>query len=45
VRFLVYYKTDLLVVGLHHHSSRLSSLWSKVYEMAQDAPCSVLGVH
>jgi nucleotide-binding universal stress UspA family protein len=45
VRFLVEYKADLLVVGLQHHSSRVSSLWSTVYELANGAPCSVLGVH
>ena len=45
VRFLVEYKVDLLVIGLHNHSSRISCLWSAVYELAHGAPCSVLGVH
>jgi nucleotide-binding universal stress UspA family protein len=45
VRFLLDNKTDLLVIGLHRHSSRISRLWSTVYEIALDAPCSVLGVH
>jgi nucleotide-binding universal stress UspA family protein len=45
VRFLVEYKADLLVVGLQHHSSRISSLWSTVYELAHGTPCSVLGAH
>lgn len=45
VRFLAHYKTDLLVIGLHHHQSHISRLWSTVYALAQDAPCSVLGVH
>ena len=45
VNFLLDNKTDLLVIGLHHHASRLSRLWSTVYEVALDAPCSVLGVH
>ena len=45
VRFLVEYKADLLVIGLQHHSSRISSLWSTIYELALGAPCSVLGVH
>jgi nucleotide-binding universal stress UspA family protein len=45
VRFLVEYKADLLVIGLQHHSSRISCLWSTVYELAHGAPCSVLGVH
>jgi nucleotide-binding universal stress UspA family protein len=45
VRFLVEYKTDLLVIGLHHHLFRISCLWSEAYELAHEAPCSVLGVH
>jgi nucleotide-binding universal stress UspA family protein len=45
VRFLVEYRADLLVIGLHYHSSRISRLWSTVYELAHGAPCSVLGVH
>jgi nucleotide-binding universal stress UspA family protein len=45
VHFLAHHKTDLLVVGLHHHQSHISRLWSTVYALAQDAPCSVLGVH
>ena len=44
VRFLADYKADLLVIGLHHQS-HISHLWSTVYALAQDAPCSVLGVH
>jgi nucleotide-binding universal stress UspA family protein len=45
VHFLAHHQTDLLVVGLHHHQSRVSRLWSTVYALALDAPCSVLGVH
>jgi nucleotide-binding universal stress UspA family protein len=45
VRFLLDNKTDLLVIGLRRHASHISRLWSKVYEVALDAPCSVLGVH
>jgi nucleotide-binding universal stress UspA family protein len=45
VRFISQYHTDLLVLGLHHHQSHISRLWSTVYEVAQEAPCSVLGVH
>jgi len=45
VRFLLDNKTDLLVIGLHRHASRMSRQWSMVYEVALDAPCSVLGVH
>jgi nucleotide-binding universal stress UspA family protein len=36
---------DLLVIGLHQHDFYLSRLWNSVYELAQDATCSVLGVH
>jgi nucleotide-binding universal stress UspA family protein len=43
--FLIREKPDLLVIGLHRHTSHISRLWSTVYEVAQDAPCSVLGVH
>ena len=45
VQFLHQYKADLLVIGLHRRESHISRLWSTVYEVAQDAPCSVLGVH
>jgi nucleotide-binding universal stress UspA family protein len=36
---------DLLVIGLHQHDFYLSRLGSSVYDLAQDTPCSVLGVH
>jgi nucleotide-binding universal stress UspA family protein len=36
---------DLLIVGLHRRSLRISSLWSTVYTLAQDLSCSVMGVH
>jgi nucleotide-binding universal stress UspA family protein len=45
VGFLAQDKTDLLVIGLHHRQSQISRLWSTVYGLAQNAPCSVLGVH
>ena len=38
-------RADLLVIGIHRHTSHISRLWSKVFEIAQNAPCSVLGVH
>ena len=38
-------RADLLVIGLHQHDFYLSRLWSSVYDLAQDATCSVLGVH
>ena len=45
VSFLHTHKADLLVIGLHHRDLYLARLWSTVYELAQEAPCSVLGVH
>ena len=45
LKFLKDAKADLLVIGLHQHDFYLSRLWSSVYDLAQDAPCSVLGVH
>jgi nucleotide-binding universal stress UspA family protein len=43
--FLKGVNADLLVMGLHQHDFYLSRLWSSVYDLAQEAPCSVLGVH
>jgi len=45
VDFLRVHKVDLLVIGLHQRDLHIARLWSTVYELAQDAPCSVLGVH
>jgi nucleotide-binding universal stress UspA family protein len=45
IDFLRQQKADLLVIGLHQRELHISRLWSTVYELAQDAPCSVLGVH
>ena len=45
LHFLKDERADLLVLGLHQHDFYLSRLWSSVYDLAQDAPCSVLGVH
>ena len=45
VHFLRQQKADLLVVGLHQRDLYIARLWSTVFELAQDAPCSVLGVH
>ena len=45
LHFLKEQNADLLVVGLHQHDFYLSRLWSSVYDLAQDAACSVLGVH
>jgi nucleotide-binding universal stress UspA family protein len=45
VDFLRGQQADLLIIGLHQRDFYISRLWSTVYELAQDAPCSVLGVH
>ena len=45
LHFLKDEQADLLVIGLHQHDFYLSRLWSSVYDLAQEAPCSVLGVH
>ena len=45
LHFLKEQRADLLVVGLHQHDFYLSRLWNSVYDLAQDATCSVLGVH
>jgi nucleotide-binding universal stress UspA family protein len=45
LQFLREQKADLLVVGLHQHDFYLSRLWSSIYDLAQEATCSVLGVH
>ena len=45
LHFLKDERADLLVIGLHQHDFYLSRLWSSVYDLAQEAPCSVFGVH
>src|SRR5882757_9156979 len=45
LRFLKEEKADLLIIGLHQHDFYLARLWNSVYDLAQDATCSVLGVH
>ena len=45
VSYVCEHKVDLLVIGLHRRSDRVSRLWSTVYTIAQNVPCSVLGVH
>ena len=45
LHFLRQQKADLLVIGLHQRDFYIERLWSTVYELAQEAPCSVLGVH
>ena len=45
LHFLKVERADLLAIGLHQHDFYLSLLWSSVYDLAHEAPCSVLGVH
>jgi nucleotide-binding universal stress UspA family protein len=45
IDFLRRQRADLLVIGIHPHDLHISRLWSTVYGLAQNAPCSVLGVH
>ena len=45
VSFVCEHKIDILVIGLHRRSDRVSRLWSTVYTIAQNVPCSVFGVH
>jgi nucleotide-binding universal stress UspA family protein len=45
VDFLRQEKMDLLVIGLHRNTPRVARLWSTVFELEQEAPCSVLGIH
>jgi nucleotide-binding universal stress UspA family protein len=45
LHFLKEQNADLLVVGLHQHDFYVSRLWSSVYDLAQDATCSVPGAH
>jgi nucleotide-binding universal stress UspA family protein len=45
LHFLREERADLLVIGLHQHDFYISRLWSSVYDLAQEATCSVLGVH
>ncbi len=45
VSFACQHKIDLLVIGIHRRSDRVSRMWSTVYTIAQNVPCSVLGVH
>ena len=45
VQFVCDQKIDLLVIGLHKRQNRLTRLWSTVYAIAQNVPCSLLGVH
>jgi nucleotide-binding universal stress UspA family protein len=45
VSFACKHKIDLLVIGIHRRSDRISRMWSTVYTVAQNIQCSVLGVH
>jgi len=43
--FIAAEKVDLLVAGIHRRTSRMSRIWSTLAAIAQNVPCSVLGVH
>jgi nucleotide-binding universal stress UspA family protein len=43
--FVRNHNVDLLVIGLHKRSLRMSSLWSTVYTLAQELTCNMLGIH
>jgi nucleotide-binding universal stress UspA family protein len=43
--FVKNHNVDLLVIGLHKRSLRMSSLWSTVYTLAQELSCNMLGIH
>lgn len=45
VEFTLVHEIDLLVVGLHKRTTRVSSLWSVASMLAQQVRCSILGVH
>jgi nucleotide-binding universal stress UspA family protein len=45
VNFVREHNIDLLVIGLHRRHDRISRIWSTVYTIAQNVPCSVFGVH
>jgi nucleotide-binding universal stress UspA family protein len=45
LRFLKERNADSFVVALHQHDFYLSRLWNSIYDLAEDATCSVLGVH
>jgi hypothetical protein len=45
VEFLRQERMDLPVIGLHKHTPRVARLWNTVFELEQEAPCRVLGVH
>ncbi len=37
-------RADLFVVGLHRGGPALGRIWNKVIELADQAPCAILGV-
>lgn len=45
ISFVCGEKIDLLVIGIHRRPERVSRMWSTVFTVAQNVPCSVLGVH
>jgi nucleotide-binding universal stress UspA family protein len=45
VNFVCEHNIDLIVIGIHRRESRLTRMWSTGFTVAQNVPCSVLGVH
>jgi nucleotide-binding universal stress UspA family protein len=44
IKFVSEIGADLLVIGIHKRQLHLSSIWSTAHDLAQQAPCSILGV-
>lgn len=45
IEFIKQHNIDLLVIGIHQPNLYVARLWSTVYKLELNAPCSVLGVH
>jgi hypothetical protein len=45
VEFLRQEKKELLIPGLNRYTPRVARLWSTVFALEQEAPCSVPGIH
>jgi nucleotide-binding universal stress UspA family protein len=47
VRFVCEEKIELLVIGIHRRHDRVSRMWSTLFTITQNLPCTchVLGVH
>ena len=43
--FLRSSRADLLVIGLRQHSTHLARLWSTLFSVEDNAPCSILAIN